>query len=168
MGPKPGLRVRRPRSVAVISRSVAICITLTALQPILASGEVGHARHGETGSKQGAHSVAADISLPAAVPYADCTGATPLDQNAIYRDRCLPGLYLLAHNPGPFTELLSLRAGSRVEYQGRLFTITSVSLMTAPAQWDEAQRHPAALTLQTCVNDALSRVWVFKGRPASL
>jgi hypothetical protein len=40
-------------------------------------------------------------------------------------------------------------------------------MMTMPAQWNEAHRHPADLTLQTCANDEFSRVWVIKGSTIS-
>jgi hypothetical protein len=75
----------------------------------------------------------------------------------------MPGVYLVAHNPGPFTLILQLQVGARVSYQGHVFAIISRALMTPAAQWNQAQRHPADLTLQTCAGDALSRVWVFRG-----
>lgn len=101
------------------------------------------------------------LVLADAVPYRDCKGATPIERTHVYRDTCLDGTYLLAHNPGPFTALLSLKIGSVVSYQHHLYTIHSIRQATPAAQWREAQAHPSALTLQTCTNDARGLVWVF-------
>jgi hypothetical protein len=100
------------------------------------------------------------LALPTALPYSDCTGTTPLGRANIYHDTCLPGIYLVGHNPGAFSSLLPLRVGSRVSYGGRTYTIRWVAIRTPAEQWAEAQAHPAVLTMQTCVNDAAGRVWV--------
>jgi hypothetical protein len=116
-----------------------------------------------------AHSAQAatpNLNLPDALSYNDCSGATPLAATSIYRDVCLPGVYLVAHNPGPFTSILRLRAGSLVSYQGRVYEITSVTRVDPAVEWIDAQVHPAALILQTCSNDAHSRIWVFRASAA--
>jgi hypothetical protein len=99
--------------------------------------------------------------VPAALPYDDCTGATSLDRANVYRDQCASGIYLVAHNPGPFTAIISLKVGSTVSYRGQAYTITSVTVRSRQAQWANAQAHPAALTLQTCANASGTMVWVF-------
>jgi hypothetical protein len=156
--------MHRPRHLALLSSGVAISLGLLMAQPVPAAGEDFAARRHRAGSVSAVAPAGPDIWLPTAVSYADCTGATALEHTSVYRDVCLPGIYLLGHNPGPFAVLLALRVGATVGYQGRLFTITSASLTTPAAQWAEAQRHPAELTLQTCANDPLARVWVFTAR----
>jgi hypothetical protein len=163
---KPNQATRHRRLWVTFIPGAALAFGLVALQPVMAAGHVARVVPAASQALRAAVPPPPDLALPNAVAYGDCTGATPLARTAIYRDTCMHGIYLVAHNPGPFTSILTLRTGARVSYQGRLFVITSVTLMTTTAQWDEGQRHAADLTLQTCANDALGRVWVFKGSAA--
>jgi hypothetical protein len=140
--------------------SLAIAFTVIGLDPARAAAEHALAQRNSMAVTPPSASSPVALRLPAAVPYLDCTGVTPLSRTTVYRDTCLPGVYLVGHNPGVFTTLLSLRVGSEVSYKGRTYTIRSVALRTPSTQWAEAQAHPAVLTLQTCVNDAAGSVWV--------
>ncbi len=119
-----------------------------------------------TTTARGGQAAIPSLGLPDAVTYDDCSGATPLAATSIYRDVCLPGVYLVAHNPGPFALILRLGVGSLVSYDGRRYEITSVSLVDPAVEWIDAQVHPVALTLQTCANDGRSRVWVLRASAA--
>ena len=148
--------------IPAIAAIAAIACGLVVLQPTMAKGTplstaVGATPRPQTVAVPGV----ADFSLADAITYTDCTGSTPLAPTAIYRDVCLSGIYLVGHNPGPLTPILKLEVGARVSYHNHLYAITSKAIRTTAAQWNEAQRHPADLTIQTCANDELSRVWVF-------
>jgi len=148
--------------MALIPAAASMALGLYVAQPVIAAGRQSPAGASANTAQPDLATAGPVFSLPHALTYADCSGATPLARTTIYRDTCMPGVYLVAHNPGPFTLILQLQVGARVSYQGHVFAIISRALMTPAAQWNQAQRHPADLTLQTCAGDALSRVWVFR------
>lgn len=155
------VRLQQAQQKTLRHRRLVRCV-LPRREPGNARAAAGHALALRSSPATTAPAASAPVALrlPAAVPYRDCTGVTPLTRTTVYRDTCLSGVYLVEHNPGAFTPLLSFRVGSEVSYEGRTYTIRSVALRTPSAQWAEAQAHPAALTLQTCVNDAAGSVWV--------
>ena len=159
LGARAKFARRTLRTVVPILFATVLSIIIT-LDPARAAGPALALGRSLTATPSAASSPVA-LNLPAALPYRDCTGVTPLSRTSVYRDTCLPGTYLVGHNPGAFTPLLSLRVGSRVSFERRTYTIRSVTIRTPAAQWAEAQTHPAMLTLQTCVNDAAGSVWVF-------
>jgi hypothetical protein len=144
-----------------LTRTSFLVFSLCALTPLFAAGDQPTAARAF--SRFSGHSSLGDsVVLDRAVPYADCTGASPLGHDNVYRDVCVPGVYLLAHNPGPFGALTSSRVGSVIAYAGRRFTITSVSLETPQQAWHDALTHPAAMTLHTCANASGTLVWVYR------
>jgi hypothetical protein len=154
------------RSAAFILCAAAVALALAAVRPAIAAGQTPPAQASVHRARASTVTEPA-LSFADAIPYTDCSGTVPLARTAIYRDTCVPGVYLVAHNPGPFAGIPALNIGDRVSYRGQVYAVTSRSMMTMPAQWNEAHRHPADLTLQTCANDGLSRVWVIKGSTIS-
>jgi hypothetical protein len=148
--------------MALIPAAASMALGLYVAQPVVAAGRPSAGAPANT-PQTAVEAPNPVFSLPHALSYSDCSGAMPLGRTAVYRDLCMPGVYLVAHNPGPFTSIVQLLVGDRVSYQGHVYAILSRALMTPATQWNEAQRHPADLTLQTCAGDAQSRVWVFKG-----
>ena len=79
--------------------------------------------------------------------YTDCTGRTPLPVG-FYRDTCFPGLYIVAHTPGPGVAFYGYSPGTRLVVAGRVYTVRNY-FYTASSRTDYGV---APLTLRTCAN----------------
>jgi hypothetical protein len=83
--------------------------------------------------------------------YADCTGQSLL-RAGLYRDSCIQGTtYLVAHQWSTGGLFLGLHIGSRISFEGRLYTVYRIHTAAAAHPWPYGN---APLTLQTCWTDS--------------
>ncbi len=89
--------------------------------------------------------------------YTDCSGHAPVPTSGTWRWSCAGAnnTYIMAHNPGIFTPILSLHPGDLVQYidpNGHLHTyrVASVAIVANSELWPLAATSQAELTLQTC------------------
>ena len=102
-------------------------------------------------------------ALSAGATYSDCSGASPLtSRTTIYRDTCVPGIYLLAHNPGVGGTFFGYGVGTLLSYGGTVYTVRSVAYMSPAQAWGQAFANPPVLALQTCANESGSTVLVVR------
>ena len=99
------------------------------------------------------------FAVPPAIPYTDCSGATPLGRSNVYQDMCVGVTVLMAHNPGMFTPVASLSVGDRVSYDGRTYTVTAKRVVPRTEILHDAASNPAPLVLDTCYDPAGTYVW---------
>jgi hypothetical protein len=89
--------------------------------------------------------------------YSDCMGRAPVPRWGAWRWSCagVNNIYVMAHNPGTFTPILSLRAGDLVQYgdpSGRVHTyrVSSTTIVSNTQMWPLGATPSSSLTLQTC------------------
>jgi len=89
--------------------------------------------------------------------YSDCLGRAPVPRWGTWRWSCagVNNIYVMAHNPGVFTPILSLRAGDIVQYgdpSGRIHTyrVSSTTIVSNTQMWPLGATPSSTLTLQTC------------------
>ena len=89
--------------------------------------------------------------------YSDCLGRAPVPRWGAWRWGCagVNNIYVMAHNPGVFTPILSLRAGDIVRYgdpSGRIHTyrVSSTTIVSNTQMWPLGATASSTLTLQTC------------------
>jgi hypothetical protein len=113
---------------------------------------------------------AVGLEVPVICCYSDLSGRViPAHGVATIDTRAgANNLYLLGHNPGVFTPLLGLGPGALVRYwdnagQGHDFIIRSkISVDRNDVSPLVASYASLTLTLQTCLTNTTSTVWVFR------
>jgi hypothetical protein len=113
------------------------------------------------------------LSLPLG-DYKDCSGDTPLPRQNAARDWCaFTGIvYLVGHNPGPFTPLLKASVGDPVRYWDpagnpttyRITSIHRIAAGQAPAYMTDTSR--PHLVMQTCATVDATEYWEYVADPA--
>ncbi len=89
--------------------------------------------------------------------YRDCMGRAAVPRWGAWRWSCAGAnnTYIMAHNPGTFTPILSLRVGDIVRYgdpSGRVHTyrVSSTTIVSNTQLWPLGATAVPTLTLQTC------------------
>ena len=89
--------------------------------------------------------------------YRDCMGRAAVPRWGAWRWSCAGAnnTYIMAHNPGTFTPILSLRVGDIVRYgdpSGRTHTyrVSSTTIVSNTQLWPLGATAVSTLTLQTC------------------
>jgi sortase family protein len=89
--------------------------------------------------------------------YRDCMGRAVVPRWGAWRWSCAGAnnTYIMAHNPGTFTPILSLRVGDIVRYgdpSGRVHTyrVSSTTIVSNTQLWPLGATAVSTLTLQTC------------------
>jgi sortase (surface protein transpeptidase) len=89
--------------------------------------------------------------------YTDCLGQAAVPHWGAWRWSCAGSnnIYVMAHNPGTFTPILSLRAGDIVKYgdpSGRVHTyrVSYTTIVSNTQMWPLGATPASSLTLQTC------------------
>lgn len=100
--------------------------------------------------------------------YSDCTGRALVVGVEI--DTCIPGLYFVGHNPGPFTPLLGYGAGTIIIWYDGSGTAHRYKVF-ARQSWGSGipgtpPQNGAAIQLQTCVTSSGSVELIIDGTPA--